>query len=426
MPRKSKETVACQYYVWNIFIRAGVAYADGRRNTPNLGKHSLGVRYDNKGAVTKALRDLDLQMAIDHGLVEPENVHTGEEVRICEEWDQYMKRCERPAVLGGLSTSSQKRYRAVRDKHIEFCENQNVTSWRVVDKKHVERYAQWLTKNRYSDRTIYLECTLLKQIVKWLIEEEKKLPESHRIRLKLERSNDTDTYCYSSAEVTAMIALCREKGLDWLGDILITLATTGMRIGELCTLRWASVDLERNTITLCDNRSSGMRKKRGKAITTTKGKRSRKVPIHPRLLDVLVNLSRRSDGMVFSGPRGGRAKPDTIRTILVRDIIEPLGERFPTAADDIGFADGRLHSFRHYFVSQAFLGGASEGEIREWVGHADSRIVERYRHLSNEDAQRKMGKIEFLPSDEKLKADDLSRADNKNDEAGAPDVPVAE
>jgi hypothetical protein len=55
-----------------------------------------------------------------------------------------------------------------------------------------------------------------------------------------------------------------------------------------------------------------------------------------------------------------------------------------------------LHSFRHAFVSQAFLDGASEGEIREWVGHTNSRIVERYRHLRNEDAQRKMRQIDFF------------------------------
>jgi len=43
---------------------------------------------------------------------------------------------------------------------------------------------------------------------------------------------------------------------------------------------------------------------------------------------------------------------------------------------------------RHYFVSQCFIGGASEGEIREWVGHSSSRIVERYRHLADDVAQR--------------------------------------
>jgi hypothetical protein len=36
--------------------------------------------------------------------------------------------------------------------------------------------------------------------------------------------------------------------------------------------------------------------------------------------------------------------------------------------------------------------GCSEswGEIREWMGHRDSKIIELYRHLRREDATRKM------------------------------------
>jgi integrase len=76
-------------------------------------------------------------------------------------------------------------------------------------------------------------------------------------------------------------------------------------------------------------------------------------------------------------------------------VIEPLKEESPTSPGEIGFEHGRIHSFRHFFCSQAFLGGASEGEIREWLGHAESKMVEHYRHLRNEDAQRKMEQINF-------------------------------
>jgi hypothetical protein len=69
---------------------------------------------------------------------------------------------------------------------------------------------------------------------------------------------------------------------------------------------------------------------------------------------------------------------------------------FSTPEGDIGFEQGGLHSFRHFFCSQCFLGGASEGEIKEWLGHADSKMVEHYRHLRSEDAQRKMNLIQFL------------------------------
>jgi integrase len=67
-------------------------------------------------------------------------------------------------------------------------------------------------------------------------------------------------------------------------------------------------------------------------------------------------------------------------------LIDPLKKTFPTPPGEVGFEHGRLHRLRHYFCSQAFLGGASEGEIREGLGHADFKMVEHYRHLRSDDA----------------------------------------
>jgi hypothetical protein len=49
-----------------------------------------------------------------------------------------------------------------------------------------------------------------------------------------------------------------------------------------------------------------------------------------------------------------------------------------------------------FFCSQAFLGGAAEADIKDWLGHRDSKMVAHYRHLRREDSQRKMDKIDFL------------------------------
>jgi integrase len=170
---------------------------------------------------------------------------------------------------------------------------------------------------------------------------------------------------------------------------------SGMRISELIQLRWSEVDLVLRMITILDNRHSHRSQQAG-AKQTTKSGRTRWVPIHPTLRPVLESLPRHQDGRVFHGPRGGRLKADTVRNVFIREVITSLKAKFPTPPGAIGFEHGRLHSFRHFFVSRAFIEGASEGEIREWVGHRDSRIVERYRHLSNKDARRKMEQLQFF------------------------------
>lgn len=77
-------------------------------------------------------------------------------------------------------------------------------------------------------------------------------------------------------------------------------------------------------------------------------------------------------------------------------MIKPLTQQFPTASGEIGFEHGRVHSFRHYFVSEAFRLGVPEPRIMEWVGHRDSRIVARYRHLRDDDGQHAMQELDFL------------------------------
>ena len=118
--------------------------------------------------------------------------------------------------------------------------------------------------------------------------------------------------------------------------------------------------------------------------------------IHPVLAVLLKTLPHQADGFVLHAQRGGKLLARVVLQKFIDEVIEPLKARFPTTVGEIGFEHGRLHSFRHFFCSQAFLGGASEGEIREWLGHADSKMVEHYRHLRGDDAQKKMDQIKFL------------------------------
>ena len=395
MPRRSKHRIQCQFYEWNLFKRKGVFYADGRSASEDLGKHSLGTRDEDQAM--QRLRELDHHMAHQHGLTDAPSSSLDEQLlTIRDGWKKHEKRCNRSTMAGGVCTSTKKRYRSVHVKHLAFCKLKSIRYWQQVDRKHCLAYVEWLKARHYADNSAYLEGTVLSQIVKWLIEDEHRLPQSQRFKLSLRRSHETDAYCYALEEVAAILnhcCACRE--LDWLTPLITLLATTGMRIGEAAGLRWSDVDLVNDMITLTDNRHSG-RAQRLATVRTTKGRRSRRIPIHPDLKTVLIQLPHHPDGQLFHGPRGGRLKPDTARRCFVSEVIKPLTRQFPTPRGEIGFEHARFHSFRHYFVSQAFLCDASEGEIREWVGHSDSRIVERYRHLRDKDAQMKMQRLQLI------------------------------
>jgi integrase len=100
---------------------------------------------------------------------------------------------------------------------------------------------------------------------------------------------------------------------------------------------------------------------------------------------------------VFHGPAGGVLKPDTVRNILLRSVLKPLSKQFPKLAGEDNLAEGRLHSFRHYFTSAAASSGKVDAEtLMTWLGHGDSKMVRHYFHVFEDRAAKQMQTIEFV------------------------------
>ena len=220
------------------------------------------------------------------------------------------------------------------------------------------------------------------------------LPEACRIHLKLSKMTGTDTYCWHQEEVQAILDRCRVvPELGWLGNVLTALSCTGMRISELASLRFT--DFGTNVIKLTDETAMAVRST-GLQVRQLNSRRSRSFPIHADLLPVLNRIERHSDGRVFHGPLGGVIKPDIVAGAI--KILTPLTKKFRTPEGEIGFKDGRLHSFRPYFCSVCANTGVPEQVVIQWLGHRDSQMVRHYYHLHDEEAQRQMQKVNFVGS----------------------------
>jgi integrase len=243
-----------------------------------------------------------------------------------------------------------------------------------------------------TSKTITNELTTLLQCARWLVEEGH-LPTGEPIKLKLKKIESRRAYCYRPQEVAAMVAHCRaDARLGWLGDVVVGLACSGMRIAELTGLKWSDVDLEGGWITLTDETGHEAGSEPRRAL---KSGRSRSVPIDAELRGVLERLSRMGP-RVLLGPTQRALKSDYVRRKFVKYVVGPLAAQFPATPGKLGFADGRLHSFRHAFVSRCAAQNVAELIVMDWVGHADSSMVRWYFHLSDEEAQRQMRRLNFL------------------------------
>lgn len=396
MPKKAKfELVQCTHFTWRLRRRGAMWYGDGRYNQINAGRHSLGTT--NKAEAIKALALLDEACAVQFGLIELKQSPaptTNNTLSLATGRKLYEEHIGRSRVTGGVKDSTKKRYRTVFDKFAAWGAKNGIADFSKVDANALNRYASFLEKQGYAQKTLLYELTLMKQSVRWLIEEGH-LVGCDPIKLKLRKVESQRAYCYRPAEVEAILQHCRdEPKLGWIGDAVTGLVCTGMRIDELANLKWTDVDFSNNRITLTDesSRAPGDSPKR-----TLKNSHSRSFPIHPNFLIVLVRLPK-IDEYVFHGPSGGRFKPDYIRLMFVRHVLRPLAKRFPTVPGGQGFLDGRMHSFRHYFVSMCASNGVPERVVMEWVGHADSTMVRHYFHLHDEESQRQMNGLSLLGS----------------------------
>ncbi len=342
MPRQPKNaSIVCDNFTWYLRRKStGVYFADGRINSQfHLGKPSLGTR--NHEEALRRLRELDRRKAVEFGLVAPAPRNTNDDI----------------SVESG-----------------------------------------WLAKKEYADRTIVLELNVICSVVKWLVEEEH-LPPSCRFLLKLSKPEGSTTYCYTKQQVSRMVEFCNATpSLDWLAQVIIALATSGLRINELAKLRWTDIDFPSNTICLTDERARPRRKQTGQE-RRIKGKRGRALPMHPAFRDVLAALPRHRDGLIFRGQQGGNLSDRRVLEALQGRVIESLKVEFPTPDGETGFAGGTVHGLRHYFCSEAYRNGAKDAELLEWLGHRDSEIMKIYRHLRREDSHRRMEQINFLGSD---------------------------
>ena len=103
MPRKNHhkcEKIQCPHFLWRLYLRNQIFCADGRSNTLNLGRHSLGVSTHEEAVFQ--LQRLDHAMAVKHRLVaepaEAKSVTTALAVEAGIEY--YMKHVGRSPVLG--------------------------------------------------------------------------------------------------------------------------------------------------------------------------------------------------------------------------------------------------------------------------------------------------------------------------------------
>ncbi len=154
-------------------------------------------------------------------------------------------------------------------------------------------------------------------------------------------------------------------------SVFLTLANTGMRLGELINLEWTDVDFERRTITI-----------KVKDFWEPKNSKPRVIPMTNKLVEVLKDLKKDSR-WVFTTRNGRQLNRNHLRERLVKVCM------------NIGIELANIHTFRHTFASHLIMKGVDLPTIQKLMGHSDIKTTMIYAHLAPEHLKSAIEKLEL-------------------------------
>lgn len=157
--------------------------------------------------------------------------------------------------------------------------------------------------------------------------------------------------------------------------ILISLLT-GVRIGELCALRWEDIDFKECLITV--NRTMQRVQVEGKdnkteiIITTPKTNASiRQIPIPKMLVDYIIGFKSSNDQYILTNKNGNYIEPRVMQY------------KFKKYIQIAGMSDANFHALRHTFATRCIEAGVDVKVLSEVLGHSNVNItLDRYVHNS--------------------------------------------
>jgi integrase len=156
--------------------------------------------------------------------------------------------------------------------------------------------------------------------------------------------------------------------LDAAGEdraLLATMLLSGLRVGELCQLRWRAVDLARGILRVEDGKTDASR---------------RAVDLSPDLLDELKAHKARShyvkpDDFVLPTRRGTSRDRNHVRTRVLGRAIERANRKLAEAGRGPVQDGVTNHTCRRTFASLLYKAGASPAYVMSQLGHTSAALA---------------------------------------------------
>ena len=191
------------------------------------------------------------------------------------------------------------------------------------------------------------------------------------------KKKDQEMRVLTQAEQSALVNVLLEDTDRYKFGVLLSLYT-GIRIGELCALRWEDISIPtatlkvRKTMQRIQDTDVGATRKTKVIITEPKSQCStRDIPLPQFIVDTAEKFVDHPKAFVLSGDKNRYVEPRTMQN------------HFKAYVKESKIEDANYHALRHTFATRCIEVGFEIKTLSEILGHANVNItLNRYVHSS--------------------------------------------
>ena len=246
-----------------------------------------------------------------------------------------------------------------------FLKKENITRLQDVDYKMLRKYLNYMTENKYSNKTISRKLSSLRTFFKYLVKKEI-INDNPMILISNPKEEKKLPKYLNYGEIEKILEIPNKETTLGLRNacILEILYSTGIRVSELVNLKIRDIDFYNKKIRVLG-----------------KGNKERIVLFGNRCEHLLERYIKESRAVLNKKKVEYLFLNNLGQNISVRSIENIIDKIEKEACLKFSISP---HVFRHTFATHLLDNGADLNSVKELLGHENLNTTAIYTHVSNE------------------------------------------
>lgn len=307
-------------------------------------------------------------------------------ITVNEWYEHWIKNYKENIVRIGTLKAYKTRYENNIKNEIgdmSLCDVKNIDCQEIINKMFYS--------SKYSYGTIRATATTLHSLFKYAVENKyiQNNPASN-LKIKKNNSENIEPRVFTKSEQKIFIE-CSKNSRYY--NIYILILETGLRVGEVCGLKWDDIDFKNKCLyvkrTLRQDKGLGIYYNEPKTLSS-----KRKIPLTNKAIEILKNQKKYLDDLKYGNYKWSYKWEDHVFLTIygnpvtskhferhLKKIENKINKMYPS----MYFKHFTMHTLRHSFATRCIENGVQPKILQKVLGHSSLQTtMDLYVHATDE------------------------------------------